>query len=67
MAESRTYAANPPKRGVWQWFWRGSELARAREQQQNVPQSRRLLLKRAQTALELGARALDPIDALRFE
>jgi hypothetical protein len=64
MAESSDTAA-PRKRGVWEWFWRGSELAQAREQLQRVPQSRRLLLKRAETALELAGRAFDPVDALR--
>lgn len=64
MAESSN-TAPPRKRGVWEWFWRGSELAQAREQLQRVPQSQRLLLKRAETALELAGRAFDPIDALR--
>jgi hypothetical protein len=64
MAESAS-AASRPKKGIWQWFWRGSELALARAERRNVPQARRALLTRAETAKELGDRAFDPIDPLR--
>lgn len=55
----------PKKRSVWQWFWRGKELALARQAQRDVPPGVRALLTRARTALELGERAFEPIDALR--
>jgi hypothetical protein len=57
--------STPKKRGVWQWFWRGSELQSARQAQQEVPAQARLALARARTAQELAERALEPIDALR--
>jgi hypothetical protein len=55
----------PQKRSVWQWFWRGKELALARQAVRDVPAGVRLQLTRARTAQELGERALEPIDALR--
>jgi hypothetical protein len=55
----------PRERGVWQWFWRSAELARARQDRRDVPATRRLLLGRARAAEELAERALEPTDPLR--
>lgn len=50
--------------GIWQWFWRGAELSRARQSERDVPPQQRASLVRAQAALELGDRAASPIDPL---
>jgi len=57
--------SRPPRRGFWQWFWRGSELAEARQALRDVPAQTRAALKRAEAALELADRAVNPIDPLR--
>jgi F5/8 type C domain len=57
--------SRPPRRGVWQWFWRGSELAQARQALRDVPADTRASLKRAEAALELADRAVNPVDPLR--
>lgn len=58
-------ASRPPKRSFWQWLWRGAELAEARGEVRDVSPQRRILLSRAQAALELADRAFDPVDPLR--
>jgi hypothetical protein len=57
--------SRPQGRGVWQWFWRGSELAQARQARRDVPARVRAFLVRAEAALELANRAANPIDPLR--
>lgn len=57
--------SRPPGRGFWQWFWRGGELAQARQALRDVPVHTRAALKRAEAALELADRAVNPIDPLR--
>lgn len=54
----------PRERGLWQWFWRSAELARARQELRDVPAQQRTSLRRAQAALELADRAAHPIDPL---
>jgi hypothetical protein len=65
MVESDAVSRSP-RRGFWQWFWRGAELAQARLELRDVPaQKTRVFLKRAEAALELADRAVNPIDPLR--
>jgi hypothetical protein len=53
-----------PRRSIWQWFWRSEELARARQALRDVPAAEREQLKRAQAALELAERCVNPVDPL---
>ncbi|HKY38366.1 MAG TPA: discoidin domain-containing protein [Polyangiaceae bacterium] len=53
------------KRGLWQWFWRGAELAETHRLLTELPRRQRDVLRHARTALELGDVAFDPIDPLR--
>lgn len=64
MAESAEKSP-PRKRGIWQWLWRGAELAEARQAVRDVPSTQRDLLQRASTALELAQRCVEPVDPLR--
>ena len=57
--------SRPPGRSFWRWFWRGSELAQARQALRDVSAETRASLKRAEAALELADRAVNPIDPLR--
>jgi len=56
---------DPPRQGLWQWFWRGAELRAARRELRDLPEEERSRLRRASMAYELGDRAFDPIEPLR--
>lgn len=66
MAEtaSTTYPA-PKNTGIWQWFWRGRAIEAVTAEISQLPKRQRELLSHARVALELGDRALDPIEPLR--
>jgi hypothetical protein len=64
-AEGRPLPTPAPKRGVWEWFWRGHAIRNVRGYRTTLPLLEQTRLTRALRAAELAERAYDPIDPLR--
>lgn len=53
------------KGGLLEWIWRGAALREARAFRRTLPTAEQTRLAHALTAMELGDRAFEPVDALR--
>lgn len=64
-AADKPLTAPAPRRGVWEWLWRGQAIRNVKGYRGTLPLLEQARLNNALRAAELAERAYDPVDALR--